>query len=1238
MVSRPTRHDVPHQDLFDRAAACWDMIENHIRKILGEIYRLEKKNTGTAPTVPKKPLDGVTPTTVHGSGLGGCVYLLPTDERICFKLTTDRSEAIVVNKLNRAPVGSAMQEVAFMAGIVHYFDIVKLPNAVGKRSVYLIIMERVSPGYVGASQEELSALLELRNAGEALISQMLQKRSPNKTKERWRAAIRGVQDLPRIADVGDFVNEFYKETGAIIADTHRNNIGKRKHDIGAIYGVDYLKPTGHWLLIDPGLPGRSGSHMEGEQPPVIKNPTIDFVEAEKEMGLYDDGEIPVMEIEYKQNPYKPSASQHQLDALFARARQGQLKAQDLLNHWDKIGPLLLMEDPDILAKNGKAVIDAVKKAGVKDTSLLLDIVRYGRDEYPDFLFPMIENPQISDVILQELQKSDFVSVSDAASARLYERQQTPQIKQNPYDPNTTAQQLDELFARAKKRGPEPEDLLRNWDKMSILVLEDPTIVNRNVGTFVIAILQADASNVDFLEDMFRDCSNNMSIMAAIGSNPNTPLPILNQLQTLQDPYVLRALARNPSTPIATIKKWLKKYNKISLTQDDTEMLNALASNPSIPVAVLNKLSEHPSDYVRMGVASNKKITKEAAENLKNDSAAVTNLLAYNKHLPKGCAKSVLRSVASSAIDALITGFRGNWDTVVSNVGENPLFDGDDLAWLNQEIEAIPSEEKRIYIQHSMAQNPNLPQSVFDTFHHRVKQLKAIQKNPSSRKAHKKNPENNEVELIAARYKDNLELPDAFLSDVAILERIASHSRNPEELRKVADLLRNMMKDCEKALEYDDPQAALYRPHPGFGRAYQQSMRRLDLDSPKGRVILSYKKAITQVVCVLAHNTEIDAYIFDVALPDLSAHITVDNQATSVRATIHAIITKQILAFADEHGITHYGSVENVIYYPDLPEDEQTLSYFRKIWNAVHYQSAGHFTVAKWLRENSAYSLWLLEQWFLLRAQAGRSLESLLVLLDSNGWWSLFDQHVHTNPSKTHKKNPSDVMKELENIERKTYHNKADFLRDVDTVKDIAKSEKDQNVLEKVAEMAWLHFGSTEHLYKMSGYTPAGGWSSTFNAAALEQQRAELKKAQLGIAVALASNPDIGEIVFDGLNTIVEKLQGASDPDGLAPRVVNALMQERDAFYVQHNLPRDGSLYSSGKLTDHQRLYLQELQRTIITIEKLSEKKIEVIRALLQNPALPLWVMESWFIRNAKSIRHLEFVIYLLESRGWQHLL
>jgi hypothetical protein len=229
----------------------------------------------------------------YGCGHYGCVAPTATPGTV-FKLTTDGAEASFV--------AHALKIGRFPEGIVHYQKIYKVPDAsFRKRDVYMLWREEAyNLGELG-DREALSRLDAFKTWAHDARERLRKSANPTKTLvevkglERWaydqvsweeaelrrkyesqsrpsglRAAYAIAWDLRACELVAEMMAnepgayligqafEFYAEHGILLADVHRNNVGKVSRE-------DYNSKV--WAITDPGhmmplTPERMDFHVE----------------------------------------------------------------------------------------------------------------------------------------------------------------------------------------------------------------------------------------------------------------------------------------------------------------------------------------------------------------------------------------------------------------------------------------------------------------------------------------------------------------------------------------------------------------------------------------------------------------------------------------------------------------------------------------------------------------------------------------------------------------------------------------------------------------------------------------------------------------------------------------------------------------------------------------------------------------------------------------------------------------
>ena len=158
-------------------------------------------------------------------------------------------------------------------------------------------------------------------------------------------------------------------------------------------------------------------------------------------------------------------------------------------------------------------------------------------------------------------------------------------------PNTPPEMLVELLTRVDKKwlGRLTIAIVNNYNAPPELIKE----------TYLYSLELSSLLDISFREKhLYRQ---SIKIRTAIAENPNTPISILQELETEIDTTVMYGLAKNKKLTIDFIERLASDYS------DDVLVQQGLAQNISVPINILEKLAKHRNYYVR----------KQAVENIHN---------------------------------------------------------------------------------------------------------------------------------------------------------------------------------------------------------------------------------------------------------------------------------------------------------------------------------------------------------------------------------------------------------------------------------------------------------------------------------------------------------------------------------------------------------------------------------------------------------------------------------------------
>ena len=133
---------------------------------------------------------------------------------------------------------------------------------------------------------------------------------------------------------------------------------------------------------------------------------------------------------------------------------------------------------------------------------------------------------------------------------------------------------------------------------------------------------------DVIEKLSRD--ENVEVRQRIAKNEATPPETLTRLANDKD--VVHHVVMNPHTPPETLASLADvSFLDRMLNRTDRELLKAVGKNPSTPVRALQKLAKNSDYYIRLGVAQNNAAPASLLLQLANDEEpSVRTSVAYNK--------------------------------------------------------------------------------------------------------------------------------------------------------------------------------------------------------------------------------------------------------------------------------------------------------------------------------------------------------------------------------------------------------------------------------------------------------------------------------------------------------------------------------------------------------------------------------------------------------------------------------
>jgi hypothetical protein len=159
-------------------------------------------------------------------------------------------------------------------------------------------------------------------------------------------------------------------------------------------------------------------------------------------------------------------------------------------------------------------------------------------------------------------------------------------------------------------------------EISQLLADDPEWRVRHM------LAQNKDAPADVIEKLSRD--ENVEVRQRIAKNEATPPEILTRLTTDKD--VVQYAVMNPRVPPETLASLADvSFLDRVLNRTDRDLLKAVGKNPSTPVQSLQKLAKNSDYYIRLGVAQNSAAPASLLRQLANDDdSSVRTSVAYNK--------------------------------------------------------------------------------------------------------------------------------------------------------------------------------------------------------------------------------------------------------------------------------------------------------------------------------------------------------------------------------------------------------------------------------------------------------------------------------------------------------------------------------------------------------------------------------------------------------------------------------
>ena len=215
-----------------------------------------------------------------------------------------------------------------------------------------------------------------------------------------------------------------------------------------------------------------------------------------------------------------------------------------------------------------------------------------------------KNPSAPPELLQELSNS-----SDAITRE--------NVAANPNTPTEVLLKLGTEF---------PEQLLDN-PVFSLLLLENPNLVEQMPLTTLLSILKLERVPVSFLE--WAAGHSNRDVLLAVVKNPNTPQSALERLaEGTQVSWLGQYIAQHSNTPGGTLSKLARDKNP--------NVRHSVAGHPNTPGDVLDWLTEdlgmssavrlhHELGFIRRIVAQNPNTPERTLQRLAADQMELMNL-------------------------------------------------------------------------------------------------------------------------------------------------------------------------------------------------------------------------------------------------------------------------------------------------------------------------------------------------------------------------------------------------------------------------------------------------------------------------------------------------------------------------------------------------------------------------------------------------------------------------------------
>lgn len=178
-------------------------------------------------------LKGIDPTdedAILGMGAWGWAYKLPTTPPVVLKVTEDPSEGPITARVMSDRVLHDME------GVVNFQGLWQLPEPAARsaRTIYVLLREYLEEeAFLDDEDEEL--LWAAREAAGAYNAQSgwheaALIRAADKSRQQMMEYLLELQRNPDAEALIEFMLEFYRRTGAALADIHPGNIGTREDD------------------------------------------------------------------------------------------------------------------------------------------------------------------------------------------------------------------------------------------------------------------------------------------------------------------------------------------------------------------------------------------------------------------------------------------------------------------------------------------------------------------------------------------------------------------------------------------------------------------------------------------------------------------------------------------------------------------------------------------------------------------------------------------------------------------------------------------------------------------------------------------------------------------------------------------------------------------------------------------------------------------------------------------------